>query len=211
MTFREITDECIALRFEEPQRGQIKNWINNRYAALWGMFDWTFRRAEATCSLTAGTATLNGLPGDFGVSFGVWLGDGTRLEYLEPDDYNDLFYGVTDTGAPYKYTVFNQVITVGPIPATADGAVTIRYERRLTPLIDDSDLPMIPTEHHYVLVPGALSMGLALYNDFTYQFIESMWQEGIQTLQRDYLIEALPEIVWKADTGADNTYLMGAN
>jgi len=35
MTYKQLQDEVIALRFDESRRASVKSWLNLRYAALW--------------------------------------------------------------------------------------------------------------------------------------------------------------------------------
>ena len=64
----------------------------------------------------------------------------------------------------------------------------------------DTDIPLIPAAHHYLLVSGAMSEGLRLYNDFTWEFQEQAFLAGIQEMRREWLADQRGEAgVWGKD------------
>src|SRR6266498_496449 len=189
MTFLELQQELLAVaaaRFKEGQRNSAKFWINNRYAAVWGLEDWTFRKATGTITVTAGVASA---PTDFGKPIGIWASDGTRLDYVDPRAYYDATIGATISTSPAFFTMVNGV---PQIPVTA-GTFTTHYDKKLTLLSADSDVPALPVEHHYMLVHGATYVGSVQVSDFTYQFAQQQWQNNIDEMRQNYLDDQVGE------------------
>lgn len=195
MTFKELQDELIsvpAARFKEGQRASVKKWLNLRYAELWGVEDWTFRRAQGTVTVTAGNSTA-AAPSDFGDVLGFWRDDGEVLRYMFPRDYFDSHLASPSaSGSPCRYTLINGAVLLDPTPS-ANASYTVYYDRKLTPLVNDNDVPLIPVEHHYILVHGATATGSVQMNDFTYQFAEQQWQNQLDAMRRNYLEDAPDE------------------
>lgn len=202
MTCNDLITEVQAIRFNgtSPSSTQIQRWLNDRYAALWNADEWIFKYAKASVSVTDGSASVSSLPTDFGIPIGMWRADGYPLLYRPPRDFFNLYAGATDTGSPQFFTALNQAITVGPISNETSSTYTLVYQKRLTALVATTDTPAIPAEHHYLLVTGALSMGLRLFNDFTWEFQEQAWQQGIQEMRREWLVDQRGEVeVWGRD------------
>ncbi len=195
MTFLQLRQELIPSRFTTSDTTSVNNWLNNTYARLWGMEDWTFKKASGNVTVTSGSSSVTGLPSMFGIPNALYDQSGGRLRYLEPSVFNDYYANSTAQGSPQAYTVINQAVTVGPTSNVSSSAFLLLYEKRLTLLSADSDVPAIPVEHHYMLVPGALALGLAVKNDFTYQFMQAAWQESVQALRRDYLADQRGEAI----------------
>lgn len=200
MSFSDLVTEVETIRFSAAQSTQIQRWINDRYAALWNSEEWIFKYATDAVTVTTGSSAVSGLASDVGIPIGFWRADGYPLHYLPPRDFFNIYAGATDTGAPAYYTMLNQAITVGPISNETSATYTLAYQKRLTALVADSDTPAIPAEHHYLLVYGALYTGLALYNDFTFQFSKELWDQGIAEMKREWLVDQRGEAtVWGRD------------
>lgn len=189
MTYSDICSEVQSLRFGSAESASIKHWVNDRYAALWNADEWIFKYAKANVTATTGSTLISNLPSDFGIVLGLWRADGMPLVWMPPKQFEDLYQGATDSAAPAFYTVINQVIYVGPTSNETSTSYLLLYEKRLTLLSADADVPAIPSEHHYLLVVGALALGLALHNDFTYQFMDGKWQQGIEEMRREWLAD----------------------
>lgn len=200
MTFAQIVSEVQALRFNAQQTSSIQRWVNDRYAALWAADEWIFKYGKANVTATAGSNLISDLPSDFGVSLGLWRADGYPLRWVPPRDFESLYQGSTDTAGPQFFTVINQAVIVGPTSNETSSNYLLLYEKRMTPLVADGDIPAIPPQHHYLLVVGALAMGLMLLNDFTFQFVEGQWQQGIEEMRREWLVDQRGEVAqWGRD------------
>lgn len=201
MTFAEIVMEVQQLRFSAANSSSIQRWVNHRYAALWNADEWIFKYGQANVTVTNGSSQLSNLPADFGISIGLWRADGCPLRWQPPRDYFDIYQGAQDLGAPQFFTIIDQSIFVGPISNESSDQYLLAYEKRLTPLVNDTDVPAIPPQHHYLLVTGALAFGMAHFNDFTYQFLESEWQQGIAEMRQEWLADQRGEVgVWGRDS-----------
>jgi hypothetical protein len=201
MTFSDLVGEVRSLRFDSSMDASIKQWINQAYATVWNADEWTFKYATSAVTVTTGSTQVSGLPADFGIALGLWRADGYPLRWMTPKDYDNLYYGALDTGAPTFFTIINGSIFVGPTSNETSASYNLLYEKRLTPLTADADEPAIPAQHHYLLVTGALSLGLALVNDFTYQFMEGKFQEGIQDMRKEWLNDQRGDVAqWGRDS-----------
>lgn len=59
MTYKQLQDEVIALRFNEGKRASVKSWINLRYSYLWDYANWSFKRiTAANLAATASRVSL---------------------------------------------------------------------------------------------------------------------------------------------------------
>jgi hypothetical protein len=201
MTFAEICSEVQSLRFNSSQSSSIQRWVNDRYAALWNADEWIFKYAKANVTVTAGSNTVTALPADFGIALGMWRADGQPLSWMPPKDFENFYQGSSDTGGPGFFTIINQTVLVGPTSNETSSTYLLLYEKRMTPLVADGDIPAIPAQHHYLLVTGALALGLALFNDFTFQFLETVWQQGIAEMRQEWLADQRGQV---GQWGRDN-------
>lgn len=197
MTFEEIQTECINARFKETQRPSVKRWVNLAYAKIWHSDEWTFRWAETTVLAPAGIAALTE-PVDMHRVFSISDDTNGKLSYLTPDDFQQQFFGETSTGTPGYFTVLNRQVTLGPIP-DQDITYDLIYEKTFTELVNDADVPGLPTEFHYVLVHGAMVIGLINENDFTFELPQRLYDEGLFSLRNGYVAEHPGKIQFKRD------------
>lgn len=191
MTFKQLQDAVKADRFRESQRGDIMDWLNYRYAWLWDAAEWTFKRAKTTVTVTANSSTVSNLPADLGTVRKLRLSDGTRINYMDPDDFDDLYFGQTATDKPQYFTIVDGDLSVGPISSVTDTGCGLFYDKSITLMAADSDTPAFPAEMHFALVHGASAEGLKLQNDFTWQAFEQDWSAAIQTMKAKFLLDHL--------------------
>lgn len=85
----------------------------------------------------------------------------------------------------------------GPVPGD-DLPLTLFYERSFGhynsggswvfgPMVEDDDYPVWPVEWRYIIVAGAISIGLRNENDDTWQPLEEEFQTGIQLMRSTFL------------------------
>jgi hypothetical protein len=183
MTYADIFNEVINTRFNGANVNSAKLWVNLRYGMVWGDRDWTFATGHASASVAIGSNAVS-LPTDFGRVNAFLRSDGTPLVYLTPIDFDTTFYNVAvSTGTPDYYTVVNGQILVGPTSNVADTGYDLIYRKKFVKLVNDSDVPAIPEETHYMLVHGALATGLVIVNDFTWEFQEQAYQAILQSMR----------------------------
>ncbi len=213
MMFSDLYGDVLALRFNgtsasAAQQTQAKRAVNHALARIWNAAEWTFKEGNDAVTATAGSAALSGLASDFGVARALYTDDGTRLRYLTPRQFYNAYGGTAPTGTPESYTIINQAITVSPTPTVTSTAYLLVYEKRLTNLTADGDIPTIPAQHHYLIVDGALSHMLRLYNDFTWQFQEQAFLSGINDMRTEWLADERGEpVVWGRDTVEDRPWV----
>lgn len=200
MSFSDICEEVRSIRFSSNESTSIQRWVNDRYAALWNADEWIFKYGKSNVTATTGSSAITDLPSDFGIAIGLWRADGMPLRWMAPRAFENLYQGATDTGAPSFFTIIDQTIIVGPTSNETSSDYLLLYEKRMTPLVNDGDIPAIPSQHHYLLVIGAMALGLAMYNDFTFQFMDSRWQQGIAEMRQEWLADQRGEVAqWGRD------------
>ena len=188
MQFSDLYNEVITIRFNNNFVSQAKNWVNLRYAEVWNANEWTFRYTTANPTVTGGTQTLGGLPTAVQRVSYLYDDQGSPLSYLTPMEFFKTFYPSSTQSAQQAsyYTVVNGTVYLGPTPSASSSSYLLVYEQKVTPMVNDTDIPAIPVEYHYMLVHGALATGLALQNDFTYAQQEEMFQEMLQSMTNAY-------------------------
>lgn len=137
------------------------DWLNAAYHEFEDAYEWPWLEVRTT-SLTGaiGSSTLT-LPSDF---FKVKIlrdtTDKSPLEYMPQTEFFGEFDDLTSTGQPMYYTTvgFDQIV----LWPTLDRAVSYNliYQKALTDLVLDTDVPAMPARWHYGLVFGAAAHGL---------------------------------------------------
>jgi hypothetical protein len=212
MTLADLRLEVTGLRFnDDGDSARVVRWINQGYAELWAADNWTFRRARKYPTTAAGSQTLSGTPSHGFIVRGLWDENGSRIEWMDPEEFLDLYAadgspatsaGDVSSGTPDSYTVIDEDILVGPVPATAQ-TWTMLYEKRITQLSADDDVPLLPSTFHYLLVPAAIVWGSGLKSDFTYQFQAERLQQGMEAMRAEYTQDQRGEpSQWGAAAGA---------
>jgi hypothetical protein len=198
MTFGQILDDVLGNpdRFESDLRSRAGRAVNIRYAHLWGLEDWTFRFAYS--EMIASGNILSPAAADFGTPLYLWGPDGAQLLYLDQEEFA-VNYDASGLGAAEAWTVIAGEIRLGPTP-NIDGDYRCYYRRRLSQLVDESEYPMIPPEYHLTLVHGGRAELLAVSDDPTYGHMEAQFQQDIEAMKREYLIDALGQPArWPTD------------
>jgi hypothetical protein len=92
---------------------------------------------------------------------------------------------LTDTGTPQVYWTEGNTVTVWPGSAT--DTITVRYVKTPVDLSSDSDVPLIPTGFHDLIVHGTV-LQAQLDNDMlqSYQMTRQVWQTRI-----DQMVQAI--------------------
>lgn len=190
MNFKDLQDATIADSFDESDRDQVKHWINHRYGLLMNQYEWTFTQGEAVVTVTNGSQNVTGGPADLGIVLGLQRADGGHLRgYSEYRKFAHRYLGTGNTqpGQPEAFTVWAGNVLVGPTSNETSGAYLLTYEKSVTPLDDDDDVPVIPLEHHLALVFGAKADGLTLKSVILADPFTQMYNAEIQAMTRKYL------------------------
>jgi hypothetical protein len=188
VNFLQLQDSVLGTRFNTGQRPEAKNWINARYQQVWGACDWPWKRREGNLGVTGGQQTVNlatNLP-TLNRIISLHTDEGDVIPYLAPGEWDKFYAAQTDQGTPEAFTLVNNVVYLGPIPSTSAN-YPIRYEAKITLLDDDSDEPLIPEADHYILVVGAMSLGLKWENDPTWDLPETEYQTMLMAMKNNYM------------------------
>lgn len=191
MQFVDIQNAVISGTFDETDRPDIKNWINGRGSLLWDIDEWSFRRASANVTVTAGSNLITGLPADFQIATDVFRDDGFKLKMFEEyREFASIYLGIDNTwnGPPEAATVLgtNEML-VGPVSNETSSTYLLAYERGWTTLVNDSDEPLLPNEGLMALVFAAKADGMVLRNILLNEPLEQRYQEYLQVMQRNYI------------------------
>lgn len=190
MTFLESIDEILSDRFAESKRASAKRWYNHRYGRLWAQEPWTFKMGVVDFTLGAGdqTVSLGTLQRVHAIKNHTYAPSYSDIDMLRPEDYLD---AISDTGGvPYGLTIINNVIRFDR-PYTTGGSFRAIGELKFVPLVADADVPLLPEEFHMAPVHGAISEGLRLENDPSWEAAEADFQSSIQDMRKSYLLQAL--------------------
>jgi hypothetical protein len=198
MTVGDLLDEILLDRFELSHRPRALKALNNRYAHLWAIEDWTWKYAHIPVTVTAGSQTASGLPADFGVPYYLWDENASPLSYVQIDQFT-FVYSTGTVGSPAAWTVVNGQILLGPTP-NRDASFSTYYRKHLVPLSDEGQTTQVPLEFQLALVHGGRAELLAFYSDPTAAGEEEQWQMDLDALRRDYLADAAGEpAMWSSD------------
>jgi hypothetical protein len=187
MTFKEIQDAVLLDRFNETQRAAIKFAINSRYGRVWAQEPWAFKRVWVDHSLSAGEdsftladvglQTVEAVFTDLPSSYRRMYSDRPELAR----DTASVNAGVT---AAFSL-VGDTIILDRSISAATDFQVLGHLA--WTPLVDDTDVPLLPLEYHFALVTGAAADMLLRESDPTWQGEEKSYNDQVQEMQKAYM------------------------
>lgn len=205
MTRDDIKNEIINLRFNSStvKAAQVEKWISQAEIWVWNQANWPFKRAPATAvTVTNGVATA---PSDMDAALELYAPTGNggyQLIYLPPDDFEKNFLAPSPVpaGTADFYTVRTSANGVKQILAgpSQSGSFQIAYKRKYCHLADGAtltagvmnsanDTPIWDSEHHYVLVPTAMLLGMKLENDPTAEELRPQRDEMILSMREDLL------------------------
>lgn len=188
MTFLELQNAVMSDRFGEHKRASVKQLINYRGGRLWASEPWTFKILNSTLTLLNGSQSVS--LGDFQRLFAVYdASTGTwpiPLYSMRPEDFYDR--ATSSPGLPGEFSVYNGTLYADRV-APSDRTLRVVGEQKWEDLVADGDVPLLPTEFHYLLVPGAISEGLRRENDPSWQAEEAAYQAGVADMRMAYLTE----------------------
>lgn len=72
------------------------------------------------------------------------------------EQYLNLYPLQTEIGSPIHYRIFNNAIQIYPLPQGST-ALTVEYAAMPADMVNDADVPIIPTQWHDLLVIGAIA------------------------------------------------------
>jgi hypothetical protein len=190
VTFLESVDEILSDRFSEGKRASAKRWYNHRYGRIWSQEPWTFKMALVpfTVAADATTVSLGTLQRVHSIKNYTYAPSYSDITPLRPEDY--LSWASGSGGVPDGLTIINNTIHLTR-PYTTGGSFVAVGELKFVPLVDDSDEPLLPEEFHMAPVHGAISEGLRLENDPSWEAAEADLQTSIMDMRKSYLSQML--------------------
>lgn len=206
MTHKELQDAVLGRRFPgASQRENAKRWLRTAYSDVWAAHDWSFKRVSLA-DVTVLTGGLLSLPTDFGREIGVYTDQGSRLVQVAQDRFEEEFL-VSELGTARAFMAVNRQITVAPVSVGA--TYQLSYERRVAHLEsdgttvsagfmdEDSDTPLWLEEHHSLLVPRAMVIGLQEINDPSWEPLQDEYERQLDRMRKDLQVTR-PAIQWGA-------------
>lgn len=189
MTFEELVDEALADDFPGARETSGKRWVNYAYGRLWNADKWVFTEGTDTVTATSGSRALSSLPADLAAVTGLERGtDGYPLRPISYKRLAELYAPPgSATGPPEVYATVDRAVFVGPTPDATDTAMLLIYEKALTLLVGDDDVPDLPEELHLPLVDGAKSRGLRVIDPTMAASYEASFLAAIDTARLKYL------------------------
>jgi len=165
LLFGDIVTAVLADAFDDAdKRASAQGWVRGRHAWVWDAKPWTFKRASASITFTAGSQIAAG-PTDVHSADRIYDQFGNRLRgYKDPRQFFDAYNNLasTSSGSPEAYTVYDGKILVGP---NGDGSTgLILYEKAKPSLVNDSDPTGFPDGYELMLVHGGKAEGFKLTN-----------------------------------------------
>jgi hypothetical protein len=185
-----------------PAASQTTNalrWLGTAYSDVWHASDWTFKRVSlSNLSVVAGTRTPT-MPTDYGESLLLVDQYGDELERMPQEQFEATFasdFALNVRGAPWAFTVVSGQLILGPIPSTT-ATFLHSYQRRVSHLQSDqatvqagfmdadADYPLW-SDHHGVLIPRAVAIGLQELNDPTWQEPQQEYERQLSRMEEDH-------------------------
>lgn len=171
MTFNEI--KAALKRYGFDDQDPLNTWVNSAIDQIIDEadVDWIFLEERATLTGLAGVADVS-LPSDCSKVKSVrdttvelvGSGYGTALEIITYQDYNRI-PNQSSSGSPQCAVLTNtNLMTMWPVP-TVDSTYDLLYHKKLTSLVNSSDVPEIPKEYHYTIVRLAAATALMAENE----------------------------------------------
>jgi hypothetical protein len=180
-------------------------FINEVYREVCGLNRWKFLEGQDTSLTTIVSQQAYNLSstagGGINLNGGAWRNlDAVRIEiaplieynnlkYKQPEEFMELWEIDRDVSTPYYWTFYTQQLWLYPVP---DNAYTVRIDYIIEPpdLSLGTDVPLIPTQYHDILVWGAVENMAYRERDWLgRQFAEQKKAKMIQQLEEEYWIQ----------------------
>ncbi len=190
-TFLQLKQEVLGYGFQSARYlTSVGNWINEGQRLIAKN---SVLRTQVTTSTiaTAASDPTYTLPTDFGRIIDIFYSpDEDVLEEVASEiDFDQL--DQPSAGRPDRFIIIGDQITVYPTP-DAVYTFTLRYNKLPPDLVNDTDVPQIPSEYHYLLETYALYKAYRRQNDY------SAAQFHKQEFDRDFAV--LKNEVHRANT-----------
>lgn len=194
LTRLQLRDRVLGRRFPVQTQGtNALEWLEIAYQDVWVAADWTFTRVMLEDLAVASDTPA--MPATFGDALSLYDPSGCKLERLSQEDFEAWKVSPFTSGTPYVYTVVDRQIKLAPSPS---GAMTFKlsYRRRVVHknangstgngfMDADGDLPYWD-DHHRILVPRAVAIGLQEINDPTWEDPQAEYERQLSRMKDDY-------------------------
>lgn len=187
MTFLESVNFILSDRFGEGKRSDAKRWYNFAYGRIWGLEPWSFKLASQEIAVSANASSVS--LGNFVRVFDIRDASSEYTSYPELDKFRpeEIYRHFSESGGyPRGVSVINNTIYLDR-PASSARTLRVVGELKFTELVNDGDLPLLPSEFHIAPCHGAISQGLRLENDQTWQGAEQDYRASIEDMKKQYL------------------------
>jgi hypothetical protein len=165
MMVSEMLSEVRDHGFDDLTDSRILSFLNDTYWDICSREAWPFLEATATATVDSTGKVTAPTNIDKVLSIND-TGQGRNLQPMRLDAFTDTYSAnLTRTGDPFAYFFIGGDLYVYPI--STSNSLTIRYIRRPAALTvaPDSE-PILPTQHHRVVVLGSLVKCYMMEDDF---------------------------------------------
>lgn len=159
----------------------VKKWLNDAERQYCNKTNYSVKK-DITISTASGTREYN-LPADFISEINVFH-DGKPLPTIEMED--TIHAAGDKSGTPYGYYIENKKIGFEPVP-TAIKVITLIYNSRGGAMTAASSTPIIPDEHHMLLVAGACIWASIEGDDTRLTTFQQIWTRGLAEATEDVI------------------------
>ena len=183
-TFLELQAEFYARGYDylaQDAAGQTraKRWLNESYLELCELADWPFLEADIT---GVAPLTITDLRQVLSVR------DSTNRQQLWGDDRRtmlDRFEDLTITGTPTQFYLEGTILKVYPVQAVT---LQVRYLAIPVALSGDTDEPVIPNQHQYLIIDGAVIRAMKDSDNFNgVAVLRAEYDVGVGRMMQTYL------------------------
>lgn len=181
MTFAELVTEFMARGFDYlgTTAGEVraKRWINDAYQEITDYADWPFLEATAE-----GTAPLSVTE----LGHVLSAANKTVESPLKPVDRRNIVQSFDPalkmTGTAYLWYREGET-TIAVWPGDTTSTIAVRYVKKPPELSATSDVPVLPTRFHSLIVDGAAVRAYKDKDNFEAgQFVRQEWERGLKQM-----------------------------
>lgn len=167
---------------------EIKNYINDTQNDVFNEYRLRFMEDSQPYTLTVGTADItngSGLPTNYVQALDILvttIGKESCLKYVDVRSVDNL----SSNGQPIAWYIFENTINLYPKPVSSD-SISLRYYKKPTELVSDSDIPEIPSEFGELLVVGAAYRVMQVKDNYDQAgILQNKYDEILQKLVSKY-------------------------
>lgn len=183
MTFLELQTHTFRLMRDPNQSkyslGIVKDWLNDAERQYCKDVEY-YLRLSTSLSAAASTREYT-LPTDFLHELAVFV---DNLPMGDVDLQDTIHSDGAHTGFPSSYYIEGKKLGLEPIP-TASGTITLVYLSMGGAMVNDADTPVIPVEHHLLLVYYACIHACIEGDDTRLSAFAALWKGGLEKAKED--------------------------